>query len=443
MSCAFSSGSFGFRLDLPPISDQRRLEFLKIETDFFDLLFGIFAGLFADCVDEGGQKSEVNGDEGFKKQRSIHICEAEMKLVIEKKVIVNRPDPESDGEVELFPGLLSDFFYIETGLPIQYFLPALIKPCEAEMKIPEGMIQTYMDLFRYDFRLKTECRQVGSFLNILPRFVVFLDEREQRPHHLSEHRDERRSAAWIMNFGSQEGLADLESVSQGNCCHPDVDAEVGDSGFPDVLTDIMAENVSRETELPAHGLADFLSVEGPCERIDQGVGDESIELVAGVERRNKVVPLGENGSGKKLDPVRRDGTEVCVDDNDGFGVEPVGDIKDPPEGLPLPRISRERRHHFLNRDVKVLNERMFLVGNQDGSEHVCFFQGFLDNSPGFIRRTAIGVDNHALPLGEIFRQSNADGLHHMSDRALVVEAGNANQNVCGIDVLDLFQGFRG
>lgn len=157
-SCTFSLGGLGFKLNFPPISDQRRLEFLKIETDFFDLFFGIFAVSLADRMDEGCQKSEVNRDEGFKKQKSVHICETDMKLVIEKKVIVDRPDPKSDGEVELFPGLLSDFFYVETGLPIQYLLPGLMKPCEAEMKILVGMIEIDVDLFRYDFRLKTECR---------------------------------------------------------------------------------------------------------------------------------------------------------------------------------------------------------------------------------------------------------------------------------------------
>ncbi len=135
----------------------------------------------------------------------------------------------------------------------------------------------------------------------------------------------------VVDLGAQARLAHGEATSDGLGRHPDVDAELGDVRRPVVLVEVVPDEVAADAEVAADGLADTQAVQGPGERIRDGVGDGAVVLVALVERGDVVEAAFQDGSGQQLDPFGHDRAQVGVNDHQRLDVQGLGDLEDRPQ----------------------------------------------------------------------------------------------------------------
>ncbi len=94
-----------------------------------------------------------------------------------------------------------------------------------------------------------------------------------------------------MDFCAEEALADPCAAGDGLRRHPDIDTEPRDLRFPNMLVEIVGCEGTGETEFPADGLADPLSIERPGEWVGETVRDRAVVFVAEIVGGDVVVSL--------------------------------------------------------------------------------------------------------------------------------------------------------
>ena len=157
-------------------------------------------------------------------------------------------------------------------------------------------------------------------------------EPEDRPDDLAEHRPEVRAGVLrVVDLRPEPGLADREPAGQRRGRHPDVDPELADVVGPVVEREVVLDEVAADPEVAADRLPDPVAVEGPGQRVGDGVRDRAVVLVAGVERRDVVVAALDDRAGEELDPLGDDRAQVAVDDDERLDLERRGDLEDRPQ----------------------------------------------------------------------------------------------------------------
>ena len=155
---------------------------------------------------------------------------------------------------------------------------------------------------------------------------------EDRPDDLAEHRPEVGAGVLgVVDLRPEARLADREAAGQRRRRHPDVDPELADVVGPVVELEVVPDEVAADAEVAADRLADPVAVEGPRQRVGDGVRDRAVVLVAGVERRDVVVAALEDRPGEQLDPLGDDRAQVGVDDDERLDLERGRDLEDRPE----------------------------------------------------------------------------------------------------------------
>ena len=197
-----------------------------------------------------------------------------------------------------------------------------------------------MELGQQTERVHVERRRIDDPLEAVGRYVVAASDRDpvigvavgqaqDRPDDLAEHRTEIGAwVLWVVDLGTQPGLADREAAGQRGGRHPDVDAEAADVRGPIVELEVVADKITGDTEVATDRLADPVSVERPGQRVGDRVGDRAVVLVTGVERRHEVVAAFEDGPRQQLDPLRDDAAQVAVDDDEGLDLQRGRDLED-------------------------------------------------------------------------------------------------------------------
>src|SRR5439155_13297971 len=119
-----------------------------------------------------------------------------------------------------------------------------------------------------DRRDLADDRNVARAGHGAPDIDVLLHERQERTHHLREHRSKVRTRVLrIVDLRTEEGLGDADAPRERGGRHEDVDPELRDIAFPDRLGEINTGEVRAETELAADRLPYARAVKSPGERI--------------------------------------------------------------------------------------------------------------------------------------------------------------------------------
>ena len=257
-------------------------------------------------------------------------------------------------------------------------------------------------------------------------------EPQDRAHDLAEHRPEVRARVLrVVDLRAQPRLADREPARERGRRHPDVDPELADVRRPVVQLEVVPDEVAADAEVAADRLADPVPVEGPRQRVGDGVRDRAVVLVAGVERGREVVAALEDRPRQQLDPLRDDRAQVAVDDDQGLDLERGGDLEDRPQRRPLAADAV---------DLGV-GERdpVEPVGRPDEQDrlHVVGRLG-LDHDPlGAVGRARVGVDEHGLQVGEVLDEPGVSGADDVADGRGVLEARDADHDVGAAEAGDL------
>jgi hypothetical protein len=197
------------------------------------------------------------------------------------------------------------------------------------VELREETERVHLERWRVDDPFEAVGRNVVGATDREPMIGIALGQPQDRPDDLPEHGSQVRPGVLrIVDLGAEAGLADREAAGQGRGGHPDVDAEPADVVGPVVEGEVMPYQVAADPEVAADGLADAMAVEGPRERVGDGVGDRAVVLVAGVQRGHEVVATLEDRAGQELDPLGHDRAQVGVDDHERLDVEVGGDLED-------------------------------------------------------------------------------------------------------------------
>jgi hypothetical protein len=95
--------------------------------------------------------------------------------------------------------------------------------------------------------------------------------------------------------------------------------------------------------------------------VDYGVGDGAVVLVAQVVRRNKVMPLFEDGSDEKVYPFRSDASKIGVHHRAGLHIQLLRNLKDGSEGASLAWNAVVGRHDLLYGIHALGDEERFVI----------------------------------------------------------------------------------
>ena len=140
-----------------------------------------------------------------------------------------------------------------------------------------------------------------------------------------------------MDLGPEPSLAYAPALVDGLGGHPDVYSIAGDVAFPIAPLQIGIDQIAREAEIAADGLAHFHAVQHAGHGEGDVVGNGAIVLVAAVVRGHVVVALANDRVSQELDPLGGDAPEVGVHHDAGFGSQRPGGLEDGPEGAALAR----------------------------------------------------------------------------------------------------------
>src|SRR3989338_11141694 len=118
-----------------------------------------------------------------------------------------------------------------------------------------------------------------------------------------------------MDLYSQIRLANPKAMSNRMSGHPDIDAKAGHIGHPHVLSEIGADGVPGQAEVPSNRLANPFAIERPRQVIHNVVRDGTVVLIAGVNRGNKVIVLIQHWLQEVFHPLGGDAPQVGIDDS--------------------------------------------------------------------------------------------------------------------------------
>ena len=206
----------------------------------------------------------------------------------------------------------------------------------AGVELGQQAQRVHLERGRVDDPLEAVGRDVVAAVDGQPVIGVAVGQPQDRADDLAEHRAEVGARVLrVVDLRPEPGLADREPAGQRRGRHPDVDAELADVRRPVVQLEVVADEVARDAEVAADRLADPVAVEGPGQRVGDGVGDRAVVLVAGVERGHEVIAALEDRAGEELDPLRDDAPQVRVDDDERLDLERGGDLEDRAQGRAL------------------------------------------------------------------------------------------------------------
>ena len=222
--------------------------------------------------------------------------------------------------------------------------------------------------------------------------------------------------------------------------NPPVSADVViQMSMPNLLTssvqsssvEVVPDEVAADPEVAADRLADAVPVQGPRQRVGDGVGDRAVVLVAGVERRHVVVAALEDRAGQQLDPFGDDRAQVGVDDDERLDLERRRDLEDRPQ------------RRALAADAVDLGvgqaDPLELVRRADEQDllDVVGRLGLDDDAAGAVGRAGVGVDHHRPQVREVLDEAGLRRAHDVADRRGVLEARDADHDVGATEAGDL------
>ena len=304
-------------------------------------------------------------------------------------------------------------------------------------ELGEEAQRVHLERARIHPALEAVGRDLVAALDLEPRVGVAASQPQDRPDDLAEHRPEiSRGVLRIVDLGAQARLADGEPAHERVRGHPDVDPELADLGRPVLLGQVVADEVAGDAEVAADRLADPAPVEGPGQRVGDGVRDRAVVLVAGVERCHVVEAALEDGPGEQLDPFGGDRAEVGIDDHEGLGLERGGDLEDGAQGGALAA-------HAIDLGVGE-GQALEAVRGPDEQDPLDVVRrlGLGDHALGPVGRAGVGVDEERPQVREVLDEAGLRGASHVPDRRRVLEARDADDEVDPAEAFDL-RGDRG
>ncbi len=277
---------------------------------------------------------------------------------------------------------------------------------------------------RVDDPLEPVGRHVVAALDVEPVAFVLHRQPQDRAHDLAEHRPEVGARVLgVVDLGAEARLADGEPAGKRRGRHPDVDAELADVVGPVIERQVVPDEVAADPEVATDRLADAVAVEGPGERVGDGVRDRAVVLVARVQRRHEVVAALEDRPGQQLDPLGHDRPEVRVDHDERLHLERRGDLED-----------RAQRRALATDAVDLgvgQADARELVARSDEQDllDVVGRLGVDDDASGAVRRARVRIDDDGPQVREVLDEACLRGAHHVADGRCVLEAWDADHDV--------------
>ena len=280
-------------------------------------------------------------------------------------------------------------------------------------------------------------RHVVAAGDLEPSRGVVLGHAQQRPDNLAKHRPQVRPRIFrVVDLGAETALADREAAGQRSRGHPDVYAEPRHIRRPGVLSQVVADQVAADAEVPADRLANAMAVKGARHRIRDGVGDGAVVLVARVERRHEVVAALENRAGKQLDPFGHDRAEVRVDYNQSTDVQRGSHLEDSPQRRAL---ATDSVHVWIGQADSV---EPILGVDQEDLLDISRRLRLDHHSLRPIRRASVGVDQDRSKIWEVLHQPGVGSPNHVADCGRVSKARDTDHDVGVSEPSDLIPNGR-
>ena len=300
------------------------------------------------------------------------------------------------------------------------------------MELREQADRVHLERRRVDDPLEAVGRDVVAAVDAEPVVGVRGGQPQDRPDDLAEHRAEVGAGVLgVVDLRPEPGLADREAAGQRRGRHPDVDPELADVVGPVVELEVVPDEVAADAEVATDRLADPVAVEGPCQRVGDGVGDRAVVLVARVERGHVVVAALDDRAGEQLDPLRDDRAEVAVDDDERLDLEGGRDLEDRPQrgALAADAVDLRVGEADAREPVRRADEEDLLdvVGRL----------GLDDDAPGAVGRAGVAVDEDRPEVGEVLDEAGLRRPDDVADRRGVLEARDADHDVGTTEAGDL------
>src|SRR5688572_21950421 len=292
-------------------------------------------------------------------------------------------------------------------------------------------IEHPLEIHRHGIKSHVEAKteQVGwpAAFYLLPHRLVFLHQSEHAAYHLLQHGAEiGRWIFCIMQFGSEETLADAETFSDGDGGHPDIDSEARDVRLPVSALQVAFNEPAGSSEVAANRLANTQAVKRAGERIDDRVRDCSVVLMAVVVRRDKILAGVKNGACQQVYPLGRDRPEIGVHYYASLRLEPLSQLEDHAKRAALAGNAVIGKRQLVDRKHgRIEHQKLVLL--EPGGEH---------RVGGAIRRASVRVDDDGRELMEVFLESGLRGAHDVGDSPDVVVARNPDNDVGPADAFD-------
>ena len=342
----------------PPALDEVRLEQLELAGLALHPVLGLVRRDVPVLDDEAADPPEVDRHEGGDErlERGLRVAGRDDQVVDDPGPDVVREVERADrlghlgrggrrgrhvpADAQLRPRVVAEAAGLDRELQHgldggrgEHRAPRVGEGQRAGVELGQQAQRVHLERRRVDDPLEPVGRHVVAAADRQPVVVVAIGQAQDRPDDLAEHRSEVAAGVLgVVDLGAQPGLADREAAGQRGGRHPDVDAELADVVGPVVEREVVADEVAAHPEVAADGLADAVPVQGPGQRVGDGVGDRAVVLVARVQRGHEVVAALEDGAGQQLDPLGDDAAQVGVDDDERLDIERGGDLEDRPQG---------------------------------------------------------------------------------------------------------------